>query len=635
MRSLKGLKNKYMLILVLGISFFVLALVAPVKSFALSGSEFNNANIIDDSIFFNSGTMSASSIQTFLNGKVPTCDTNGTQPYAGTTRAAYSTSRGYPPPYTCLKDFTQTVPSIAADSFCSQGINAGTYSAAQIIYYVSRACSINPQTLMVILQKEQSLITDDWPWSNQYTKATGFGCPDSDLPSNVDANNNNCYDEYEGFFKQVYYSARQFNRYVQQPENYNYAAGRTSYVAFNPNGGCGGTNVTIQNNATAALYNYTPYQPNNAALSNLYGTGDGCSAYGNRNFWRMFTDWFGSTNGDLVRTLNNPTVYLISGSNKHPINSQNILDDYSRLGPVRYVSDSYLAAYSTSTSIKNLVQGEDSSLYLVNASIKMRLTSCSGDVVAYGYTCDPGQYISLTQAQINKLASGPTATLLLKSNASPTIYYMTNGKKRPVASWSDIERMDISTTNYNSLSNSFVSQYPTGPTAFGSGSLIKTSSSNMVYVVRDLTYLYTVLNLTYPKELGLPEAIKTVSPSDLSAYTISGSSLTNKVNCGANNYLGTLRSNYSVSGSIMTNYGYTSGQFLSGGGLCGVLNISGTSLGRYIRVGNVIYYINNSGQKQTFMSYNSYVSHQSSNGNPGYVNVSQFFANTIPNGSNL
>jgi hypothetical protein len=53
--------------------------------------------------------------------------------------------------------------------------------------------------------------------------------------------------------------------------------------------------VNIQTQATAGLYNYTPYQPNSAALANLSGTGDSCSAYGNRNFWRYFNDWFGST----------------------------------------------------------------------------------------------------------------------------------------------------------------------------------------------------------------------------------------------------------------------------------------------------------------------------------------------------
>ena len=54
----------------------------------------------------------------------------------------------------------------------------------------------------------------------------------------------------------------------------------------------------IQNQATANLYYYTPYQPNAAALRAGYGEGDGCSAYGNRNFYQYFTDWFGSTQRD-------------------------------------------------------------------------------------------------------------------------------------------------------------------------------------------------------------------------------------------------------------------------------------------------------------------------------------------------
>lgn len=43
---------------------------------ALGGSEFNAGRIIDDSVFFNSNSMSVGEIQNFLNGKV-TCDTNG------------------------------------------------------------------------------------------------------------------------------------------------------------------------------------------------------------------------------------------------------------------------------------------------------------------------------------------------------------------------------------------------------------------------------------------------------------------------------------------------------------------------------------------------------------------------------
>jgi hypothetical protein len=53
--------------------------------------------------------------------------------------------------------------------------------------------------------------------------------------------------------------------------------------------------VRIQNQATAALYIYTPYRPNQAALNAGWGTGDSCSSYGNRNFYNFYTLWFGST----------------------------------------------------------------------------------------------------------------------------------------------------------------------------------------------------------------------------------------------------------------------------------------------------------------------------------------------------
>src|SRR5690606_4180580 len=119
----------------------------------------------------------------------------------------------------------------------------------------------------------------------------------------------------------------------KQPHLFNYAMGRNSYVAYqdprvDPN--CGGTYITPQSHATAALYNYTPYQPNDAALTDMYGSGDianpappNCSAFGNRNFWRMFNDWFGSpyapsfrarfraqSTAPILRAGNSTTVYM-------------------------------------------------------------------------------------------------------------------------------------------------------------------------------------------------------------------------------------------------------------------------------------------------------------------------------------
>jgi hypothetical protein len=261
---------------------------------ALSGSDFKAGRIIDDAIFFNDSTMTISQIQQFLNSKVPVCDTNGQVMYNSTqTRAQWAQANGRPlPPYICLKDFSQNVPSVtnSGSNLCTGNISGGSKSAARIIYEVGKACGINPQVLLVMLQKEMSLITDTWPWPRQYEIAMGYGCPDSG--PNYSAN---CSSTYYGFFNQVYQAAQAYRRYEANPTWYNYRPDRNNYIQYHPNPACGGTNVFIENQATANLYIYTPYQPNSAALNNLYGTGNSCSAYGNRNFWRLFNDWFGST----------------------------------------------------------------------------------------------------------------------------------------------------------------------------------------------------------------------------------------------------------------------------------------------------------------------------------------------------
>jgi hypothetical protein len=293
-RSLKiSKKVTFALIALLTVALSIPANMAS----AVTGSDFKWERIIDDSVFFNSGSMSAPQIQAFLEAKVPTCDTNGAQasthakPGGGYyTRAQWGAASGASAPYVCLRNYTQSVPTMNADSYCGGSIAGGVKSAATMISDVARACGISPQVILVLLQKEQSLVTDDWPWASQYQSATGYACPDTA----------SCNPAYAGFFNQIYYGARQYKRYAKEPQNFSYQAGRTNYIQYNPNASCGGANVYISNQATAGLYNYTPYVPNTAALANLYGTGDGCSAYGNRNFWRMFNDWFGPTYGNCI-----------------------------------------------------------------------------------------------------------------------------------------------------------------------------------------------------------------------------------------------------------------------------------------------------------------------------------------------
>ncbi|WP_235556682.1 hypothetical protein [Microbacterium sp. GCS4] len=238
----------------------------------MSLAGFDPGNIISDAVFTNRNTMSEAQIQSFFNGKVSRCQ-GGSDQWG---------------PIICLKDFTITSVNRPADRYCQGYTGAPNESAARIIYRVAQSCGINPQVLIVMLQKEQGLVTHTWPSMNRYNAALGQGCPDGGVP---------CDPTYVGFFHQIYGAARQMQIYMEGRYFTYYAPGNTWNILYNPNRACGSSPVYVANKATSALYYYTPYQPNAAAMRAGYGEGDGCSAYGNRNFYNYFTDWFGPTQG--------------------------------------------------------------------------------------------------------------------------------------------------------------------------------------------------------------------------------------------------------------------------------------------------------------------------------------------------
>jgi len=257
---------------------------SPPEAQAVPASDWNPGFIISDTAFYNYGSMNAAQIQTFLNEKGASCQA-GTVP--------------------CLKDYRMTTPTMAKDSYCGAYQGGTNETAATIIAKVAQTCRISPQVMLVTLEKERSLVTKAKPISADYLVAAGYGCPDTAA----------CATEYYGFFNQVYRMARQFRIYAALPGSFNVKAYATNTIAYNPNSSCGSSRVYVENQATASLYNYTPYQPNKAALASLYGTGDSCSAYGNRNFWTFFVDWFGDPDNPAFgqfKTLG-PMTWLLNG----------------------------------------------------------------------------------------------------------------------------------------------------------------------------------------------------------------------------------------------------------------------------------------------------------------------------------
>lgn len=421
-------------------SIFLANLFMP-KAFALSGSEFQAGRIMDDGIFFSSNSINPQQIQTFLDSKVPSCDTYGNKPYGGTTRASYGTSKGYPPPYVCLRNYSQSTPDKSAESGLCGTYSGGTKSAAQIIYDVGQACGVNPRVLIVLLQKEQSLVTDDWPWSKQYRSATGYGCPDT-AP---------CDAEYYGFFNQVYSAARQFKKYSRDAANYSHKSGRDNFVRFNPNSACGGSTVYIRNQATAGLYNYTPYQPNASALNNLYGSGDGCGAYGNRNFWRMYNDWFGSTFGAMIRTESSGALYYSDGSKRFSMPSMELASQFGLgLSDVRFVSDFEMnsipiASTPFSNTLGDIVKSESDSdadggaLYLISDSKRIPIASMS-QFSEFGFNTGMIKYLPLSI--IERVPQAPNALSYFVKSSDNAILKVESNKLRTIFELSKLNELN-------------------------------------------------------------------------------------------------------------------------------------------------------------------------------------------------
>jgi hypothetical protein len=197
--------------------------------------------------------MTVAQIQAFLDQQVPQCRA-GHQP-------------------TCLRHYQEN-----------------GKSAAQIIWETAQEFRINPQVLIVKIQKEQGLITNTAPAEWMYRTATGYGCPDT-AP---------CAEQYWGFTNQVRWTGRMFRAIMNDSPTWwtPYNLG-WNFIHYSPDlAGCGGSMVYIENRATKALYNYTPYQPNTATLAAGLGTAP-CGAYGNRNFYIFFNRWFGAAQPTL------------------------------------------------------------------------------------------------------------------------------------------------------------------------------------------------------------------------------------------------------------------------------------------------------------------------------------------------
>lgn len=239
----------------------------PAPAEAATAADFQPGFIISDDLFYDGDSMTEAQIQSFLDQRIGAC-LNGR----------------------CLNVLRVNLPTYPAHTSSTTGnlvcdtVQGGTnILASTVIFRVQQACNISAKVILVTLQKEQGLILSKSPSNYALNFAMGWACPDT----------TGCIDASSWFGYQVYRGSRQLVTYklanfARQPGVHN--------IQFHPDPSCGSTPVNIRNFATAALYNYTPYQPSAAALAAFPGPAAGtCHSYGNRNFFFFYNQWFGST----------------------------------------------------------------------------------------------------------------------------------------------------------------------------------------------------------------------------------------------------------------------------------------------------------------------------------------------------
>jgi len=220
-------------------------------------------------------------------------------------------------------------------------------SAGQIIYQASKRHQINPQVIITLIQKEQTLVTQQAKKPSQFDWATGFGCLDNRSPIK----------KFAGFSLQVDKAAWRLRYYLEHPWEFPIAKGRTTYIS--------GILVTPKNAATAALYNYTPHLA------------------GNKLFWTIFQKWFREYEdsigeNSLVRAQGEKGVWLISNGEKRPFLSKTIFLLGYRFEDVKVVPKTLLQKYPLGEPMTfpnfSLVKTPQGIIYLIDNGKKRQIS---------------------------------------------------------------------------------------------------------------------------------------------------------------------------------------------------------------------------------------------------------------------
>ncbi len=461
-------------------------------------TEFNPSYIISDNEILDKTTMSLQDIQNFLDEKGGYIAGYKTIDYYGEKRTA-----------------AEIIYNAATNNYDCQGANVSDNPTLAEQKAKCKPISINPQFLLVLLQKEQSLLDDKNPTQGSLDWAVGYGCPDG----------SSCNDRWKGFGKQVNSASLQFYDYMINPQKFKYQVGET-YIFSNPYDTINGKKeigVTPANKATAALYNYTPHVYN-----------------GNYNFWRLWRSYFTKTliEGSLVQVEGEPGVWLIQDGKKRPFLTQGALT--SRYNPDKIITvkktdlDGYLKGNPIKFAQYSILRSPQGSMYLIVGDDKRKILTPE---IFRKLGFNPEEVENASSQDLSYYQDGEPITAedayptgaLIQDPESGGVYFVINNTKAPL-----IDPIFLKTKfkNYSVIkaSSEELSKYEKiDPVKFEDGYLLKSNMSPSVYVIsggvkrpiasgkifESLGYKWENIMEVHPRVLALYDAEKAITGASL------------------------------------------------------------------------------------------------------------------------
>lgn len=443
---------------------------------------FDPNNIIGDLEILDYSTMDLNDIQKFL-----------------TTKGSYLATYSCPDAFGIIRTAAEIIYNAATKNFDCDGAVLSDNSTDAERNLKCRKVTINPKFLLVLLQKEQSLIEELSPSQRNLDWATGYGCPDSGT----------CNPRWQGFGKQVNSAALQFRDYLDRPQLYTYRAGGT-YIFTNPYGTISQAPVTVTpaNQATAALYNYTPHVYN-----------------GNFNFYKIWNRWFTKVypDGSLLQADGEKGVWLLQTGLKRPFLSKTALASRFDANKIIKINKSDLDKYETGTPIKfaqyALIKSPRGTIFLLVDDTKRGFTSLA---VFRKMGFNPSEIVNASWEDINYYADGANLTAtstyptgaLLQDKKTGGVYYVIEGTKAPL-----VDRVFLTTKFKNKkiikVARAELDQYTNvKPYLFGDGELLKTKDSPYAYVISGGKKILLASDKVF-KDLGYKTANIIIVPSSV------------------------------------------------------------------------------------------------------------------------